>query len=66
MPFGAGDLKPPVATIWWRIAYCVLMDLAERRRQANGDVEDASQIERLPLVLRKNPIERLTAQVLED
>src|SRR5882724_13498738 len=42
------------------------MDLAECRRQANGDVEEASQIERLPLVLRKNPIERLTAQVLED
>jgi hypothetical protein len=32
------------------------MDLAECCRQANGDVQEASQVERLPLVSLKNPI----------
>src|SRR5713101_6622918 len=34
-------------------------------RQANGDAQDASQIERLRLVPLKNPIQGLTARVLE-
>src|SRR5260370_36183351 len=43
----------------------VPMDLAECRRQANGDAQQASQIERLPLVPLKNKIQRLTARVRE-
>ena len=41
------------------------MDVAERRRQANGDAQEARQIERLPLVPLKNAIQGLTARVLE-
>jgi hypothetical protein len=41
------------------------MDLAECGRQANGDAQEASQVERLPLVPFKNPIQGLTARVLE-
>ena len=33
----------------------VLMDLTECCCQANGDAQEASQIERLPLVPLKNP-----------
>jgi hypothetical protein len=43
----------------------VPMDLAERGRQANGDAQNASQAERLPLVPLKDPIQRLTARVCE-
>jgi hypothetical protein len=43
----------------------VPVDLAECCRQANGDAQAPSQIERLPLVPLKNPIEGLTAGVLE-
>jgi hypothetical protein len=42
-----------------------LMDLAECCRQANGDAQEASQVERLPLVPFKNPIQGLTARILE-
>jgi hypothetical protein len=46
------------------------VDLAECFRQANGDAQDARQIERLtviPLkVPLKNPIQGLTARVGED
>jgi hypothetical protein len=41
------------------------MDLAECCRQANGDVQEASQVKRLSLVPFKNPIQGLTARVLE-
>ena len=41
------------------------MDLAECCRQANGHAQDASQIERLPLVPLKNLIQGFTARVLE-
>jgi hypothetical protein len=41
------------------------MDLAECRRQANGDVQEASQIEWLPLVPLKNQIQWLTSGILE-
>ncbi len=41
------------------------MDLAECRRQANSDALEASQIERLPVVSFKNPIQWLTARILE-
>ena len=41
------------------------MDLAECFRQANGDAQEASQIERLPLIPLKNQIQGLTARVLE-
>ena len=43
----------------------VPMDLAECCRQANSDLQDPSQIERLPLVPLKNMIQGLTARVLE-
>jgi hypothetical protein len=43
----------------------VPMHLAECCRQANCDVQDATQVERLPLVPLKNPIQQLTARVLE-
>jgi hypothetical protein len=43
----------------------VLMDLAERCRQGNGDAQETGQIERLPLVSLKNPIQGLTARILE-
>jgi hypothetical protein len=43
----------------------VLMDLAECSCQPNGGAKEASQVERLPLVTLKNPIQRLTAGVLE-
>jgi hypothetical protein len=41
------------------------MGLAERRRQAYGDAQEASQIDRLPLVPLKKPIQRLTAWVIK-
>jgi hypothetical protein len=43
----------------------MLMDLAECCRQADGNTQDAGQIERLPLASLKNPIQRLTARVFE-
>src|SRR5216683_1299137 len=43
----------------------VPMDLAECGRQANSDGQEASQVERFPLVPFKNPIQGLTARVLE-
>src|SRR5260370_9785770 len=41
------------------------MDMAERCRQANSDTQEASQIERLPLVSLKNPIPGFTARVIQ-
>ena len=41
------------------------VDLAECCRQADGDAQEAGQIERLPLVSLKNPIQGLTARVRE-
>jgi hypothetical protein len=41
------------------------MDLPERCRQADGNSQEAGQIERLPRVSFQNPIERLTARVFE-
>ena len=41
------------------------MGVTECCRQANGDAQEASQVERLPLVPLKNPIQRLAARVLE-
>src|SRR6266481_6560302 len=41
------------------------VDLAECLRQTNGDAQKARQIERLPLIPFKNPIQGLTARVLE-
>ena len=43
----------------------VPMNLAESFRQAYGDGQDATQIERLPLIPLKNQIQRLTARVSE-
>ncbi len=43
----------------------VPMDLSKCCRQANGDAQEASQIERLPLETLKNPIQGLAARVLE-
>ena len=43
----------------------VPMGLTECFRQANGDAQEASQIERLPLVPLKNPIQGLTARVIQ-
>jgi hypothetical protein len=39
------------------------MDLAKRCRQANRDAKDAGEIERLPPIPLKNPIQGLTARV---
>jgi hypothetical protein len=39
------------------------MDLAESFRHANGDAQDARQIERLPRASLKNQIQGLTARV---
>jgi hypothetical protein len=41
------------------------MDPAECCRQADGNTEDPGEIERLPVASLKNPIQRLTARVLE-
>jgi hypothetical protein len=41
------------------------MDLAECFRQTTGDVQKARQIERSPLVPFKNPIQGLTARVIQ-
>src|SRR5260370_20181547 len=41
------------------------MDLAERCCQANGDAQEASQFERMPLVPLKNPVQWFTARILE-
>jgi hypothetical protein len=41
------------------------VNLAECCRQANSDAKDASQIEGLPPVPLKNPIQELTAKVRE-
>ena len=43
----------------------LLMDLTESSCQTKGGAKEASQVERLPLVTLKNPIQRLTARVLE-
>src|SRR5260370_30371108 len=43
----------------------VLMDLTEGVCQPNGRAQEASQVERLPRVPLKNPIQRLSARVLE-
>jgi hypothetical protein len=43
-----------------------LMDVAERRRQANRDSQKSSQIERLAPFALKNAVERLTARVGEN
>jgi hypothetical protein len=40
-------------------------DLAECCRQANGDAQEASQVEWLPVVPLKNSIQGLTARVIE-
>jgi hypothetical protein len=41
------------------------MGVTECCRQANGDAQEASQVERLPLVPLKNPMQRLAARILE-
>ena len=41
------------------------MDLAECCRQADGNAQEESQVERLPLVLLKNQIQGLTARIPE-
>jgi len=41
------------------------MDLAECFRQTNGDVKKPSQIERLPVVPLKNPIQGFTARLIQ-
>jgi hypothetical protein len=41
------------------------MNLTEGSCQTNSGAKEASQVERLPLVTLKNPIQRLTARVLE-
>src|SRR5713101_5837958 len=41
------------------------MDLAECCCQANGDAQEASQFERMPLVPLKNPVQWFTARILE-
>jgi hypothetical protein len=43
----------------------VPMNLADGRRQANGDAQEASHVERLSLVLLKNPIQKLTTRILK-
>jgi hypothetical protein len=43
----------------------VPMHLAECCRQANGNAQDAGQIERLPRVPLKNPIQGFTARIVE-
>jgi hypothetical protein len=43
----------------------VPVDLAKCRRQADGDAQEARQVERLPPVPLENPIQRITAGVLE-
>ena len=44
----------------------LLMDVTDCFCQPNGGAKEASQVERLPLVTLKNPIQRLTARVLEQ
>jgi hypothetical protein len=41
------------------------MHLAECSRQPNSDAQDASQIEGLPLIPLKNPVQGLAARVLD-
>jgi hypothetical protein len=41
------------------------VDLAECRHQANGDAQEAIQIERLPLAPLKDPIQRFTARIVQ-
>jgi hypothetical protein len=41
------------------------MYLIERFRQSNGDAQEVRQIERLPLIPPKNPIQGLTARIRE-
>src|SRR5207245_9106826 len=41
------------------------MDLAECCRQADGNAQEESQVERFPLVLLKNQIQGLTARIPE-
>jgi hypothetical protein len=41
------------------------MDLADCCGQANGDAQETSQFDRLPVVSLKNPIQGLAARILE-
>ena len=41
------------------------MGVTECCRQANGDAQEARQVEQLPVVALKNPIQKLAARVRE-
>jgi hypothetical protein len=64
-PYVAGVVDEHIRRLDVLMYEAVPMDLAECRRQANGDAQQASQIERLPLVPLKNKIQRLTARIVE-
>ena len=63
-PYVAGVVDQHIRRLDVLMYEALPMDLAECCRQANGDAQEASQIERLPLVPLKNPIQGLTARVL--
>jgi hypothetical protein len=64
-PYAVGVVDEHIFRLDVLMYESVPMDLAECRRQANGDAQGAGQIERLPLGSLKNPIQRLPARVFE-
>jgi hypothetical protein len=64
-PYVAGVVDEHIRRLDILMDEAAPMDLAECCRQANGDAQEASQLDRLPLVPLKNPIQGLTARVLE-
>jgi hypothetical protein len=64
-PYVVGVVDEHISRLDVFMDEAVLMDLAESCRQADGDVQGATQIERLPLVPLKNLVQRFTARVVE-
>jgi len=64
-PYVAGFVDEHIPRLDVLMYKAVAMDLAECCRQANSDLQDPRQIERLPLVPLKNMVQGLTARVLE-
>src|SRR5712664_2841169 len=64
-PYVAGVVDEHVRRLDVLMYEAVPMDLAECCRQANRDAQEARQLQRLPMVLLKNPIQWLAARILK-
>ena len=64
-PRAAGDVNEHVRRLNVLMNQTTAVDLAERCRQADSDLQDAGQIERSSLVPGKNQIQGLTSAIFE-